>query len=188
MMLAACGPAAHQDAAEVRQVEQTFASFKSAIFGAHAAAALAEIDQPSLDYLDSSARCPPDPSAPDAELRQVIYEAVARTTPGGAAGPGFKLEVPLQRILNQGCMNTHALDSIQIGPVTIDGAGAHAEVLWENMHTTYRLAFVKQAGQWKVDLLGVVPYIEIAMRVGRTLRNESAAQQVDRLVSQFPAH
>jgi hypothetical protein len=184
--LLGCSHESRTDQTEEVQVKAAFAQFKSAVFGAHAAIALRYVDQASRDYLQDAAQGSPDPSAPDAEVKALLHQGILKLTPGGM-GPGFTIATPLQRILDQGWMNTHALDSIALGPVTVTGEKARAEALWQGTHTTYELTFVKEQGAWKVDLLGVLPYVEVGLRMGRALRNETEAHQVDRLVSLLPA-
>ena len=185
-ILLSCAPASRDEQDQKKQVKTVFADFKHAIFAAHAAEALRHVDRPSLDYLRNTIQTAPDPAAPDAEIRQLVRQAVLKMAPG-ASGPHLNLENSLQRILDQGWMNTHALDSIALGPVTFSGGGAHAEALWQGAHTTYQVSFVREHNEWKVDLLGIVPYAELALRLERTLKGETEAQQLNRLVGLIPA-
>jgi hypothetical protein len=89
-------------------------------------------------------------------------------------------------MLDRSMMNTHAIDSLELGPVTVEGGRAHAEVLWQDSHTTYQLVLVKEGNDWKIDLLGILPYAELGLRLERTLKNETEPQQLDRLVSLVP--
>jgi hypothetical protein len=164
-ILLSCAPASLDEQDQKKQVKTVFADFKHAIFAAHAAEALRHVD---------------------AEIRQLVRQAVLKMAPG-ASGPHLNLENSLQRILDQGWMNTHALDSIALGPVTLSGGGAHAEALWQGAHTTYQVSFVRENHDWKVDLLGIVPYAELALRLERTLKGETEAQQLNRLVGLIPA-
>ncbi len=166
-------------------MKHTFISFKHAIFAARAAEALGYIDRPSLDYLRGTALNTPDPQAPDAEVRDLVRRVIEKMTPGGIR-PGFTLDIPLQHMLDRSMMNTHAIDSLELGPVTVTGGSAHAEVLWQDYHTTYQLLLVKEGRDWKIDLLGILPYAEIGMRVDRAIKNETEPQQIDRLVSLVP--
>jgi hypothetical protein len=184
--LLTCAPASRHEQEQKEQVQAVFADFKHAIFAAHAAEALRHVDQASIDYLRSAIQTPPDPAANDDEIRQLIRQAVLKMAPG-ASGPNLRLDDSLQRILNQGWMNTHALDSIALGPVTITGGGARAEALWQGKPTPYQFSFVRENNQWKVDLLGLVLYAELGLGLERALKGETEAHQLERLVGLIPA-
>jgi hypothetical protein len=136
-------------------------------------------------FLRSAALESPADEASDAEVKRLVHLVAEKMTPGGIQ-PGFTLAIPLQHMLDRSMMNTHAIDSLELGPVTVEGGRAHAEVLWQDSHTTYQLVLVKEGNDWKIDLLGILPYAELGLRLERTLKNETEPQQLDRLVSLVP--
>jgi hypothetical protein len=175
------------DKDEAIRVRNTFVAFKGALFAAHATEALSYLDQPTMGYLYISIMEPIPPNVSDAEIKHLIRRAVEKITPGGIQ-PGFNPDIPLQVILNQGWMNTHDMDSIDLGPITVKGTQASGEILWEGSHTTYQLVFVKEGNDWKVDLMGAFPYAARALQMDRMMKNETEDQQVDQLVSQIQIH
>ena len=179
----ACHSAA--DSTDQKPVRQVFTTFEDALGSGHARLALDQLDQPTRDYLQAAVTTPADPAAPDEEVRELIRQTVAKLTPGGIQ-PGFQLETPLQRVLDAGWINAHVLQEIDLGPVTIQGDQARAEVIWQGEPSTLQLAFVRESGVWKIDLLQLVNYGELALRMDRTVKGETEAQQIARLVAQVP--
>jgi len=182
--LAACKPATDQDKAQ--QVRDAFGAFKDAFGARQAKRALDCLDQPSRHYLQSAATTPEISTAPDAEVRELVRQTVVKLTPGGV-GPDFSLETPLQRVLDAGWINAQDLQGLDLGPVTFQGDQARAEVIWQGTPTTLNLFFVRESGVWKVDLLQLVSYAVIALRMDRTVKGQTESQQIARLVAQVPA-
>jgi hypothetical protein len=172
---------------EAAQVRSTFEAFKGALFASRATEALSYLDQTTMGYLYASIMQPIPPNESDAEIKHLIRRAVEKITPGGIQ-PGFNPDIPLQVILNKGWVNTHDLDSIDLGPITVRGTQARGEILWDGSHTTYQLVFVKEGNDWKVDLMGAFPYAARALQMDRMMKNETEDQQVDQLVSQIQIH
>lgn len=183
--LSACHPAA-PDRNEQDAVRQSFEAFKAALAARQAQQAIGVLDQPTRDYLQASVTSPLDPSAPDEEVRELVRQAAAKLTPGGIR-PGFKLETPLQRVLNAGWINAQDIGQLGLGPVTVEGGQAHAEVMWQDQPTTLELVFVRESGEWKIDLLKLVSYANLALRMDRTVKGQTETEQVARLVAQVPA-
>jgi hypothetical protein len=181
--VAACTPAT--DLNDQKPVQQAFADFKSALGTKHAKQALDGLDQPSRIYLQSAVTNPPDFTGGDEELRELIRQAVTKLTPGGIQ-PGFTLETPLQRVLNAGWINAHDLEELDLGPVTIHGDQASAELIWQGAGTMLYLTFVRESGAWKIDLAQLAPYAETALRTDRMVKGQTEAQQIAQLVARIP--
>jgi hypothetical protein len=181
-----CAPPPPSADQQTQQVQQGFDGFKDALALAHAPQVLNFVDKPSRDYLQALATHAPDPA--DAELVQLIQRSVVKLTPGGIQ-PGFTIEKPLQRVLDAGWITPADLGAITIGPVTLapDGAHAHAEVFWQGTATTFQAIFVREGDAWKIDLLNLLPYAQTALAMDRTVKGETEAQQLDRLVGEVPS-
>jgi hypothetical protein len=182
--LAAC--TAPTDPNDQKPVRQAFEDFKSALVTKHAQQALDGLDQPSRDYLQSAVTKPPDFTGADEEVRELVRQVVTKLTPGGIQ-PGFKLATPLQRVLDAGWINAHALDGLDLGPVSIQGDSARAEILWQGQGTMLHLIFVRESGVWKIDISPLAPYAETALQSDRMVKGETEAQQIAQLVARVPA-
>jgi hypothetical protein len=181
--MAGCSPPSDPD--EAPHVRDAFIAFKGALEGGHAQTALDGLDESSRNYLQAAVTIPAVPAAPDEEMRQIVRQSVAKLTPGGIQ-PGFKLATPLQRVLDAGWIDPHALDELDLGPVTVEGSQAHAEVLWRGDPTTLQLTFYRESGAWKIDLLRLIAYAEVALNMDRSVKGETEPQQIARLVAQVP--
>jgi hypothetical protein len=93
----------------------------------------------------------------------------------------------LQRITDRHLLNPHDVEQIQLGRVSINGDRASAEVYYQGTLTALRLPFIKESDGWKIDLMALLPYAEMMMRVDRAIKGETQAQQVDQLVSKLPS-
>jgi hypothetical protein len=184
--LGGCSPPPPTAEQQMQQVAQAFDGFKDSLALAHAHEVLNHIDKASLDYLQQVATRPPDPADP--ELVQLLRRSMAKLTPGGIQ-PGFTLETPLQRVLNAGWVTPADLGGITLGPVILgaDGTGAHAEALWQGAPTTFQVLFIRESDAWKIDLFNLLPYAQAALGADRAVKNETEAQQLDRLVGQVPS-
>ena len=93
----------------------------------------------------------------------------------------------LQRITDRHLFNPHDIRQIALGPVSISGNRASAEVYYQGTLTALRLPFLKEGDAWKIDVMALLPYAEVLMRVDRAIKGETQAQQVDQLVSKLPS-
>lgn len=181
--LCACHPA--DNIADQESVRQSFEDFKAALAARHAQQAIDALDQSTRDYLRTSVTGPLDPSAADEEVRELVHQTVAKLTPGGIR-PGFRLETPLQRVLDAGWINENDLGELDLGPVIVQGGQARAEIMWQGQPTTLQLVFVRESGKWTIDLLQLVSYAELALRMDRTVKGQAETEQIARLVAQVP--
>ena len=93
----------------------------------------------------------------------------------------------LQRITDRHLFNPRDVREIALGRVSINGNRASAEVYYQGTLTALRLPFLKEGDAWKIDVMAILPYAEVLMRVDRAIKGETEAQQVDQLVSKLPS-
>jgi len=185
-VLAGCSPPP-PPSEQAPLVQQAFDGFKDQVVLAHAGQALAYLDQPTLDYLRHAAVTPPDPTESAVDL--LIRRAAEKLSPGGV-GAGFKLEEPVQKLMDHVGLRPSDRVPLTLGPVSVDatGNGAHAEALWGGRPTTLQIIFARDSsGAWKIDLLNLLNYATTAMTMDRTLKGETEDQQIERLLRAVPA-
>ena len=93
----------------------------------------------------------------------------------------------MRRISDKHLFNPRDVRQIDLGVVSVDGTRASAEVYYQGTLTALRLPFIKESDGWKIDVMAMLPYAEVLMRVDRAIKGETEAQQVDQLVSKLPA-
>jgi hypothetical protein len=177
---------------EQARVAQAFESWKQAIIDHHADQAMAYIPHHVDDYLTTLNTPPPAATAtttPPSEyptvdllLRRALVEKVppdlrARLTLGAL----------LQRIADRKLFNPRDLREVTLGPVSVEGSRASAEVYYDGMLTAVRLGFLKEDDTWKIDAMSILPYAETLMRLDRELKGETEEHQVDQLVDKLPS-
>ena len=177
---------------EQARVAQAFDSWKQAIIDHHADQAMAYIPHHVDDYLATLNAPPPaatETKTPASEypgvdllLRRALAEKVptelrARLTLGSL----------LQRIDDRKLFNPRDLREITLGPVSVEGNRASAEVYYGGMLTAMRLGFLKEDNTWKIDAMSILPYAETLMRLDRELKGETEEHQVDQLVAKLPS-
>jgi hypothetical protein len=189
VLLAACQ---HGSPTEQAQVTQAFDSWKEAILDHHADQAMAYIPHHVDDYL-STLNAPPAPAsatnvAPsqypgvDLLLRRALVEKVPPDL-----RVNLTLATLLQRIDDRHLFNPRDLREITIGPVSVEGDRASAEVYYDGVLTAVRLCFLKEDAAWKIDVMSILPYAETLMRLDRELKGETEEHQVDQLVAKLPS-
>jgi hypothetical protein len=52
--------------------------------------------------------------------------------------------------------------------------------------TTFQVQFVRESDSWKIDLFNVLPIAQSALSMDRAVKNQTEAQQLDRLVGEVP--
>jgi hypothetical protein len=178
---------------EQAQVARAFESWKNAMIHDQTDQALAYIPRHVDDYLNAlnsgtgisapAAGAAPDPS-PGVDL--LLRTALEKKVP---APLRFNLTFGtlLQRITERHLFNPRDVREIKLGQVSINGNHASAEVYYQGTLTALRLPFVKEGDAWKIDVMALVPYAEVLMRVDRAIKGETLTQQVDQLVSKLPS-
>jgi len=179
---------------EQAQVVHAFTDWKNAVIDGRMDQALAYIPAPVETYLQTlnsapvtpapGAPLPPPTSSPGVDL--LLRTALEKKVPADMRAH-LTLATLLQRISDRHLFNTRDVRQIDLGTVAIEGNRATAEVYFQGTLTALRLPFIKEGESWKIDVMALLPYAEVLMRVDRAIKAETQEQQVDQLVSKLPA-
>jgi hypothetical protein len=191
--LAACGHRGESN--DEARVRQTFESWQAAILDSHMNQAMTYIPRNVYDYfqmLNLGGKAVPSPATPAGSVAaeapgvdMLIRAALDRkVTPG--VRPTLTLDDLVQRIADKRLFKPRDLREIKLGYIAVNGAHASADIYYQGTLTALRLPFLRQGDEWKIDVLAILPYVEVLMRVDRAIKGESETQQVDRLVSNMP--
>jgi hypothetical protein len=178
---------------EQAQVTRAFESWKNAMINHQTDQAMAYIPRHVDDYLKAlnsgtgnsapAANAAPSPS-PGVDL--LLRTALEKKVPADLRST-LTLGTLMQRIADRHLFNPRDLREIALGNVSINGNRASAEVYYQRTLTALRLPFLKEDDAWKIDVMALLPYAEVLMRVDRAIKGETQAQQVDQLVSKLPS-
>jgi hypothetical protein len=178
------------DYSEQAKVARAFDAWKEALIGNRISDALAYIPGHVDDYLHTLNSPAPAPGTKAPPSQSPGVDLLLRTALEKKVPPDLRatltLSSLLQRITDRKLFNPRDVREIALGRVSITGDRASAEVYYEGVLTAVRLPFVKENGDWKIDVMAILPWAEVLMRVDRAIKDESEAQQVDRLVSKLP--
>jgi hypothetical protein len=191
--LTSCGH--HGESNDEARVRKTFESWQTALLNSHTDQSMAYIPQNVYDYfhiLNSGGKAPAAPATPvelastespgvDMLLRTALDRKI---TP--SLRPTLTLDNLVQRIADKRLFKPHDLRQIRIGYILVNGNHASADIYYQGTLTALRLPFLKQGNEWKTDVLAILPYVEVLMRVDRAIKGETEARQVERLVSDMP--
>ncbi len=143
------------------------------------------------DYLHALNSSPAATSANASASQWPCVDLLLRTALEKKVPPDLRanltLNALLQRITDRNLFNPRDMQEIALGHVSVNDDHASAEVYYQGMLTALRLNFIKEDGVWKIDVMAILPYAEMLMKVDRTIKNETQAQQVDQLVSKLPS-
>jgi hypothetical protein len=186
-----CGRLGQTD--EQAQVTRAFESWKDAMINQRTDQAMAYIPSHVDDYLNAlntgagdsppSANASPSPS-PGVDL--LLRTALEKKVPADLRSR-LTLGALMQRIADRHLFNPRDVREIDLGHISINGNHASAEVYYQRTLTALRLPFVKEGDVWKIDVMALLPYAELLMRVDRAIKGETETQQVDQLVSKLPS-
>jgi hypothetical protein len=189
--LASCS---HRESTDQARVRQTFASWQAAVLNSRMDQSMAYIPQNVYDYfrlLNSGTKTPasPNPANPvinespgvDLLLRTALDRKV---TPN--LRPNLTLDSLVQRIADKRLFKPRDVGEIKLGYIAVNGAHASADIYYQGTLTALRLPFLKQGNDWKIDVLAILPYVEVLMRVDRAIKGETQTQQVERLIGNMP--
>jgi hypothetical protein len=185
-VLASCqrpGPASEQ-----AKVAGTFDSWKTAVIDDQPNQAMAYIPRHVDDYLQSL-NAPPAPAPTPSQnpgVDLLLRRALEKKVPADLRAK-LTLATLLQRINDRHLFNPHDLREITLGPVSVEGDRASAEVYYDGTLTAVRLPFVREDDGWKIDVLAILPYAETLMRLDRAVKRETEEEQVDQLVAKLPS-
>jgi hypothetical protein len=178
---------------EQAQVTHAFESWKNAMINHQTDQAMAYIPGHVDDYLaalNSGAATPapganaPPSSSPGVDL--LLRTALEKKVPADLRSK-LTLGVLMRRITERNLLNPRDVSQIELRRVSINGNRASAEVYYQGTLTALRLPFLKEGDAWKIDVMALLPYAEVLMRVDRAIKGETEARQVDRLVSKLPS-
>ena len=174
------------------QVAQAFDSWKSAVINHQTNQEMAYIPSHVDDYLHAlnspvvdtapAATVPPSAS-PGVDL--LLRTALEKKVPPDLRAH-LTMAALLQRITERNLLSAHNVQQIALGHVSVMGNRASAEVYYQGTLTALRLPFVKEGDAWKIDVMALLPYAEVLMRVDRAIKGETEAEQVDQIVSKLP--
>ncbi len=179
-----------QSALDGVRVKADFEACRTALLNRRADEAVRYLPQNVDDYFASLNSGNPNPpvskTAPvvpqvDLLLRTALSEKVPREV-----RPQLTLETLLQRLADRGLLSTKQIRNLSIGPVVVQGDRASAELYFQGRPLPVRLPFVKQAQIWKIDLLAMLPFAEVLMRLDRAITGKTASEQVTQLVRPLP--
>jgi hypothetical protein len=175
------------------RVAEVFMAWKDAMINGHTDQAMAYVS-PHVDvYLATLKENPPAPVAsgtmtpsfsPGVDL--FLRTALAKKVPADLRA-SLTLGALLQRIADRHLFNPRDIREIDLGRVSVNGDHAHAELYYQGTLTALRLPFVREQDDWKIDVMAILPYAEVLMRVDRAIKGETVSQQVEQLVSKLPS-
>lgn len=174
-------------------VARAFDSWKKAVINHQANQALAYIPSHVNDYLRTlnSPAPNPAPAANAVTSASPGVDLLLRTALDKKVPPDLRSNLTvgalLQRITDRNLFNAHNVREITLGRVAVNGDRASAEVYYQGTLTALRLPFIKENDAWKIDVMALLPYAEVLMRVDRAIKGETEAEQVDQLVSKLPS-
>jgi hypothetical protein len=181
---------------EQAQVSHAFESWKNAMINHQTDQAMAYIPRHVDDYLTtlnsgaeiSAPAANATPAAPSQSpgVDLLLRTALEKKVPADLRSK-LTLGSLMQRITDRHLFNPRDVREIALGRVSISGNRASAEVYYEGTLTALRLPFLKEDDAWKIDVMALLPYAEVLMRVDRAIKGETETQQVDQLVSKLPS-
>jgi hypothetical protein len=178
---------------EQARVTRAFESWKNAMIDHRMDQAMAYIPRHVDNYLNalnsgagiSAPVANAEPSrSPGVDL--LLRTALEKKVPADMRSR-LTLGALLQRIADHQLFNPRDLREIDLGHVLVNGDHASAEVYYQRTLTALRLPFIKEDNAWKIDVLALLPYAEVLMRVDRAIKGETETRQVDQLVGKLPS-
>jgi hypothetical protein len=186
LALAACH---HTDTrAEQARVAQTFDAWKQAVLDHHAGQSTIYIRRNADDYL-ASIKTPPASGAaasPHPAVDLYLRRALATKVPPDLRA-NLTLATLLQRISDRNLVNPRDVSALTLGPVDVEGSKASATIYYNGVVTPVSLAFLKEDGAWKIDILSILPWTETLLTLDRLVTRKSEDEQVDQLVAKLPS-
>jgi hypothetical protein len=189
--ISSCSRAGQTD--QQAKVAQAFASWKNDMINYQIDRSLAYIPSHVGDYLNAlnsgagnTFGATTTGLSPTPGVDLLLRTALEKKVPADLR-PHLTLGSLMQRITDRHLFNPRDVKQIDLGPVSIEGNRASAEVYYQGTLTALRLPFIKEGNDWKIDVMALLPYAEVLMRLDRAVKNETQAQQVDQLVSKLPS-
>jgi len=184
----------HGESNDQAQVRQTFESWKTAVLDSHMDQSMAYIPQNVYDYFQvlnfgikkPASAATSNPATREAPGVDLLLHAALDKKVAPALRPTLTLPDLVQRITAKHLFKPRDVQQIKLGYIAINGNHASADIYYQDTLTALRLPFLKEGNEWKIDILAMLPYVEVLMRVDRAIKGETETQQVDRLVSDMP--
>jgi len=175
------------------QVARAFESWKSALVNNQTDQAMAYIPHDVDDYLnglntEAANSVPPAKAVPSLSPRVDLFlrAALEKKVPADLRSH-LTLGALMQRITDRHLLNPREIQDIKLGRIFVTGNRADAEVYYQGALSALRLPFIKEGDAWKIDVMALLPYAEVLMRVDRAIKGETETEQVDQLVSKLPS-
>ena len=178
---------------EQAQVALVFESWKNAMINNQTDQAMAYIPRDVDDYLNdlnsrtgNSIVSPRGAASPSPGVDLLLRTALEKKVPVPLRF-NLTLGALMRRITERHLFNPRDVREITLGNVSINGNRANAEVYYQKTLTALRLPFVKEGDAWKIDVMALLPYAEVLMRVDRAIKGETLTRQIDQLVGKLPS-
>ena len=175
------------------QVTRAFESWKEAMINQQTSQAMVYIPRHVDAYLNTlnspvgnSTPAPGAVPSPSPGVDLLVRTALEKKVPADLRS-NLTLGALMQRVADRHLLNPHDVEQIALGHVSVNGNRASAEIYYQGTLTALRLPFIKEEDGWKIDIMALLPYAEVLMRVDRAIKGETQAQQVDQLVSKLPS-
>jgi hypothetical protein len=188
MGLTSCGH--KNDEARALQVRKVFESCKTGLLNNQMDQVMACIPKNVDNYLaqlKSNGKSTPSlasNNAPGVDL--LLKTAMEKRVPDDLR-PGLTFNTLIQRIEDRRLLNLHEVEQIDLGRVYVNGDRASGQIYYQGTLTALRMPFIREDGNWKIDILAILPYAEVLMRLDRAIKGETQNEQVDLLVSRLPS-
>lgn len=190
--IVSCGR--HGESDDEAQVRKTFESWQNAMVDSHVDQSMAYIPQNVYDYfhiLNSAIKAPAANDPLQSTLRGfpgvdlLLRTALEKKVPGSLR-PNLTLNGLVQLAADKRLFKPRDIRQITLGYIAINGNHASADIYYQGTLTALRMPFLREDKQWKIDVLAILPYVEVLMRVDRAIKGETEDQQVNRLVGAMP--
>ncbi|MGL5079866.1 MAG: hypothetical protein ACRC8A_00100 [Microcoleaceae cyanobacterium] len=157
-------PALADDAAEVRA---TFTNYKSAILAGEGDAAVDQISQNTIEYYGAMQKLAVCADAATVKAQSMLDRVQIFS---------MRFRVPAPTLLTlsdegvvaygveQGWIGKEGVMNIELGEVTLENNEAFAVILQNRQPAGIRFRFVKESGDWKLDLLPIIELSNLAFQ------------------------
>jgi hypothetical protein len=186
--LTSCSPV--REAAQAAQVKKAFESCKSGLINNQMDQVMACTPSNVDDYInhlksnDKKASADPASNSPGVDL--LLKTALEKRVPDDLR-PNLTFNLLMQKITEKHLLSLREVQQIDLGRVYVTGDRASGEIYYQGTLTALRMPFVRENGSWKIDILSILPYAEVLMRLDRAIKDETQQEQVDLLVSRLPS-
>jgi len=183
-----------RDLAKETQIKNTFSACKTALLNGQAGQALACISPKVEDYLarlkagsqDNRVSTEADSVSSSPSIDLFLRTALVRKVPRDLRSH-LTLELLLQSIMVKRLVDPRDIEQLDLGRIDISGDHATAELYYQDSRLALSLPFVQEGKDWKIDIMTLLPYAEVLMRLDRAISGKTENQQVELLVNGLPS-